>query len=448
MKHSFRHAATAALVVSLLAAIGCSDGRTRPPRVDVVGVHAASRTGNIFFYRENQNLIGDQAPFSFRTTRSWVFDSDQYRFSADAGGVVNSPVVPLASFEATLQPDHAYVLILAQRADDTVEPLIVERPAFRDGAGTQVTFTHASPASAPLSVYLESPGTSPTAAAPVATLAYGESLPAHVMPQGEYQLTLTEANNPANVLLSSGTLSFDDGERRTFVVADGAADLLAPFVAIYMDDGDGSTTYLHDLGAQNAIQVINAAADGAARDIYLHDDFSAPVITALPSFGVSPWVFYDFAEDATTSVTLTGSTTVEADNEFDSPRARPITQLIAGAAGEISTFARLSDNRVWKDTARIRFMNGTSTVDALEVIVLLPEEEVSDSFFVALATAGISERSPLAAGEYQLALRDRESDQVVYGPVPLILTEGVYTALAVDGATPGTVDVVYMEDFE
>jgi hypothetical protein len=98
--------------------------------------------------------------------------------------------------------------------------------------------------------------------------------------------------------------------------------------------------------------------------------------------------------------------------------------------------------------ARVRFMNGSSQHTPLHYFLLLPGTDIAGREpIVSLATPGISQRVALPPGNYELTLVDSNTGTVVDGPQPINLGAGIFTILAVNGATAGTANTVLLEDF-
>jgi len=138
---------------------------------------------------------------------------------------------------------------------------------------------------------------------------------------------------------------------------------------------------------------------------------------------------------------------VEVEHEFTAARGLIYTLLIAGEPGGLSVGSAANQAREIAGIARIRFMNGASQVTPLDIFLVPPDTDVTNRPpLFTLQAAGISQRIGATPDDYELVLRDADTDAIVAGPEPLTLTEGVFTILAVNGATPGTVDIVLLDD--
>src|SRR5690606_840940 len=129
-------------------------------------------------------------------------------------------------------------------------------------------------------------------------------------------------------------------------------------------------------------------------------------------------------------------------------RSRHTVALIAGEPGDVSVISTIDERRRIPDRARIAFMNGATQFEPLEVFLVPPGTDVSNfSSAVVLDVPGMSTRISVQPGEYEILLRDSDTNVVVAGPAPVTVDGGgLYTVLAVNG-DPGTVDLVYLEDF-
>src|SRR5690606_8256273 len=111
-----------------------------------------------------------------------------------------------------------------------LRPIIVEKAPFT-GTSAEIVAVHAAPSIGPLSVYIEPDGVVPSAVAPFGTIGFGEIIEPATRGPGVYRLTLTEAGNPANVVMTSGLITLDERQSYTFAILDPAEDSI-PDIAV------------------------------------------------------------------------------------------------------------------------------------------------------------------------------------------------------------------------
>jgi len=440
MKPRTRYAALAAwlLVSSVLA--GCEDGRTRPPSVTVRVVHAAPERSTLDFLREQRT----EAQLDYRqASGQLVFDSDEYDFNVRALDPGGQTTTLIGNFSHTLVPENTYLFVITEAAGELV-PIVIEKEPY-DGDSSEINAVHSAPSLGPMSLYLLPPGTPPAVGTEIGTLAFGETLDSATVEPGDYRLTLTEAGNPANVLMSSGTFELEGRRSYAYAILDPADDSHAAFSVVFLG---GETTQLFDRGLQSSMTVLNAAADGEPRDVYVDEDFSEPVLAAAPHLVRSDDIPVAFGS-RDISVTPAGNpAAVEGENSGTFARARHHLVLIGGETGDLSIVSALDDRRRIIDQASVSFMNATVGYERLEFFLVPPDTDISDRLSsIVLDSPAMTPRVAFRPGDYELYVRELDGD-VLAGPEPVSVSgKGLYSILATNGAVAGTVDVVYYEDF-
>lgn len=435
-----RYAAMAAWLLVASALTGCEGGRERPPGVTARVLHAAPARGTLNFLREQRN----ETQLDYRQASGTLFwDSDDYDFSVQAVDANGTTTTLLGGFSRTLVPDQQYFFVITEAAGE-LRPIIVEKTPFT-GTSAEIVAVHAAPSLGPMSIYVEPDGIVPSAVSPVGTLGFGEIIQPATRAPGDYRVSLTEAGNPTNVLMMSGIVSLGEGQSYTFTVLDPAEDSIAP-VAVSVVGPE--STLIFDDSTQSALTVINAAADGLARDVFVDDDFAAPVLAAVPALARSGPVDV-VAGSRKLSVTPAGNAgAVEAEVTSTFARSRHHVALVGGDPGKLAVAFAVDERRRITDHARITFMNAATQFGTLEYFLVAPGTDVSTlSSSIVLNAPGMSTRFAFPPGDYELTVRELNGG-VLAGPVPVTMAgSGVYSVLTTNGAVPGTVDFVYFEDF-
>lgn len=441
MRTRMRYAAVAASILVSTALVGCDGGRTRPPQVSVRVMHAAPERGTIDFRREQRS----ETQLDYRQASGQMrFDEDEYEFNARITEPGSSGSNLLGSFSAVLSDGNEYVFVLTEPSG-VFTPIVLENAVLDEDADTRIVAVHAAPSLEPMSVYVEPTGVDPSGVAPIGTLEFGDTLDDATRSPGDYRLLLTEAGNPSNILMRSGELELEAGRTHSFTIVDPTPDSIAPISVVSAGAGTG---LLVDTSVRSRAHIINAAADGEPRDIYVDEDFTTPLAEAVPYLEE---VYADFQQgERTFSVTPAGNPgTVEAESTTNAARTFHYTILIADEGGDLDVAATVDDRRPIANHARLRFLSAASDHEPLEIFLTEPDADISDrDSTVTLNAPGASQRLDLALGDYELVMRDFDTETIVAGPVPISLEEGTYTVLITNGAAPGTVELVYLEDFE
>jgi hypothetical protein len=446
MTNKIRFIGAAASIALLTAGLTACDegGRVRPPRTGVRVVHAAPTTGPIELYRVQ---VRATEPLDYRGASSLVaFDEDEYTFSARVETPGTGELVVVASFTQTVSAENSHLFVLTEEAG-SVTPIIIANPLFESSTETEVSAVHAAPALASMSVYVEPPDADLTTATPLGSVGFKAALAPATRAPGDYRLTLTAPGNPANVLFSSATMELGAGDSNSFVIVDDAGDGVAPFSVVR---AGGASALLIDRNVRSGVELVNAAADQGARDLFVDGDYTAPLVSALAYATISD-IETVAPGNRELSVTPAGNPgVVEYEQEIAAVRGRRSTALFAGEPGDVSIAVAQDDNRrvTTPSQGRVRFMNGASQHDPLEFFLVTPGTDLTNrSSQISLAAPAISARASVPPNDYELVLRDADTDAIVYGPQPMTIGNGIYTILAINGATAGTVDVVLLEDF-
>jgi hypothetical protein len=435
------------LISTLLCAItltGCGgEGRTRGPATGVTAVHAAPSYPQIGFLREERVA----AALDYRSASTSFFEVGQYDFNLEILPPGQGGSQRLLSFSETLQPETDYLFIIAEEGGLLV-PLIITKARFDLAAtNSEVALVHAAPATPPVDVYFTAPGANLSAANPLGSAAFKQNVAPQVFAAGDYQLSLTELGNPLNVLFASPTMTLLAGQWNFFVVTDGAGEGTAPIGVVRVTE-NGSAVLI-DVNVLSALRVINAATDAQARDVFLDGDFSTP-FAAAAAYG-APTDFASLARgNHTLAATPAGNPGVVEGQETPAIfPGRMYSTLITGTAGALKLSSSIEDRRRITGEAHLRIVNGATQFTSLDFLVLPVGTPVTGFSPFARVDAGIAiATTPLAPGDYELTLRVTGSNTIAIGPLPITLAgAGIYSVLALNGATSTTADVVLFDDF-
>ena len=427
------------LVSSILAACG-GEGRTRGPSARVVAVHAASSYPQILFQREARS----EASLEFGFADESFFEVDQYDFNLKIVPPGTSAPVPLKSFSVTLQRGTDYYFVITE-VGGLLEPLVLTQAPFPSTAtNSEASIVHAAPASPTMDIYLTAPGAVLSAANPVGTVAFNERVTPSTFTTGDYQLSLTEAGNPLNVLFTSSPMVFFAGQSNFFVIADAADDTNEVRVTRI---ANAATAILVNVNAPSSLRIINAAADAQPRDVFIDSDFAAPFLGAVPY--AAPTARAPIAAgDRTISVTPAGNPgviEVEAINAMFP--STPYTGLLAGAPGALVLTAYPEDRRRILGEAHLRYYDGADQFSSIQIGITTPGVPFF-GFPVLLANGTSAEEFPLAPGDYEITVRATGATTDALGPLPITVAgEGLYSILFLNGPTADTASAVLFDDF-
>jgi hypothetical protein len=426
----------------LLLAAGCDQGRPDQRKTTVRIANVAPSFVELSFRREQTN--GTQLIFKGSTEAS--YGEDTYDFYVDSR-TLTADLGRTWSFTQDVRDGTVYTFVLTEDAGE-IEPVILEYPSpTANDTQARVVGVHAAGGFGAIDVYLERAGVGIAGATPQATLAFQQPLTARTLPTGDYEITLTEAGNPSNVLLTSGTINLGSAPSTFIITAESGEGTAALSVLLLQT----TTAVLYDRNATAEMRVINGAADTLARDFAINREFSPPLFSAIPFATATSYATVPVAAGQPINVTPVGNPGVlELDQLVATTIAQRSTLLFAGNAGTLTHILAGDDGRRILAEAKVRFFNAASQFTALTDFVLVPAGEDPTTAFqrATLSWPGISLYDAIPPGDYDLALRQNVTTTLLAGPVRVTLAAGgIYGVMAINGASTSTADIVLLDDF-
>jgi hypothetical protein len=440
---NLRHLASCGLVCAAILLSGCDQGRQTPAKVNLRVINAAPGFAELGFQREqdNRNLTALQ----FLTAQEFPYDADTYDFFVFERSYAGSPGRTW-TFAPTLEAEKSYTVVLTEVGTE-VRPVVLERAAAAP-ADAEIEVLHAADGSPAMDLYLERPGVGIGGATPRGTLTPGGQLSARALPSGDYELWLTAAGNPANVLLATNTISLPAGNTTSLVISPEGNLGTAPFSVIYVGAGQ---TVLYNRNATTEIRVLNAATDRAPRDFAVNSVFTPPLFSATP-FGLpTPYAAVPLVANIPINVTPVGNPGVlELNQTFTGFLGARATILFGGPTGALTHATVADDGRRFHNEAKLRFFNAASQFTAgLDLLIGNAGDDpaVLPSAVSLVAMTGAA-YLPLGPGDYDLYLRQFATTTIVAGPTRVnVDAGGIYGILATDGPDATTAGMVLFDDF-
>ncbi len=437
--------AIAALAFSIT---GCDEGRQNPPDVAVRIANVAPGYPELLFRREQTQYVPANG-LTFQNATSAVYDEDTYDFYVDERDLLTGRVLPNKwSFTKELVGGSVYTFVLAQVGLEVQAVILEADPPAQTATDTQVYALHAAEGQPALEIFLEPPGTDIMGAVPWGSVGFLGTLPPHNIATGDYEITVTEAGNRANVLLRSGAFGLGAHESTAFVIAPLGGEGIAPISVLAVNSGGGVLT---DSASPAAVRVINTADDRAPRDVAFAAEFSPPLFSAVP-FAVST-AYKTRAPGAEVQVNVTPAGNpgvLELDQKVALAATRKHTLLVSGPAGALVGASVTEDDRRLANVAQLRFYHGAGQLPILDFLVLPADVDPTTAGSAAVLSPGtIGLPANYPPGDYEVRLRQTGTTTFVAGPVPVTLTGGgIYGILATNGADAATATITLIDDFQ
>jgi len=397
------------LVSAVLAVTGCEDGRENPPDASVVVANVAPGFQELGFRREQTSA----RTLAFRDAQINQWDVDTYDFFIDERGLFVGDTPRFWTFRQELVADTDYTFVLTEVAGE-VQPVVIANPE-PTATAAQIAALHAAPGLPAMDLYLEAPGVGIAGATRRGTFNVQGQIAAQTLPGGEYELWLTEAGNPANVLLSSATITLAAATTSTFVVVPETGSGTTRLSVLMLQNG---SAVIYDRNVTGELRVINAAEDTVPRDVAINGVFSPPLFSAAPF--AEPTAYAPVALGTQTlNVTPVGNPGVlELEMQISPTPAQRITVMFTGPAGALLYAAIADDGRRIHGEAKVNFMNAATQFLAVDfVLTATGADPTNVPPVTVLGVPG----SPFSysffpPGTYDLYLRETTTGALLSGP--------------------------------
>lgn len=442
---NLRHAVSCGLVCAALLLTGCDEGRVAPGKVTVRVANAVPIYTALDYQRE-QPRQSPPSTLAYKNAINHSYDADTYDFFVYERLPLGSTLEPRSwTFVRELKADLEYTFVLTEVGGE-IQPIIIEYPATPP-ADAQIVGLHAAPGLPAMDLYLERPGVGIAGATPRGTFGLYEQIAPRTLASGEYELWLTEAGNPANVLLATTTFTLAAAATSTIVVVPEPGQTGARLSVMFVR---AEPIGLYDRNITGELRVINGATDTAPRDFAINSEFSPPLFSAIPFAEPTAYATVSPATQ-TINVTPVGNPGVlELDQQLAPGAALLNTVLFAGPAGTLLHTGTADDGRRIQNEARLLMASAATQFTAVDFVLTLPGVDPTLVSPVSrLAAPGMSiGYIAIPPDEYDFYLRDGVSGAILSGPTRLALAGGgLYGVLATNGPDTATASPVYFDDF-
>jgi len=344
-----------------------------------------------------------------------------------------------------------------------ITPLLVPTPVDPVMPGmTRIAVVHASPGAQDVvdsvTVFATAPGADISAAAPLGSFAFGETLGPVEVPAGDYQIRVAAGAGPAfsdaDVVFDAGTVTLADGADLQLAAVDSTVTGAAPISLLVSDDAGG--TDLFDVATGADVRVVHNSPDAPAVDVIVDDNFAAPLLAGInfPEFSdfLSPPVepgSYNF------KVVDSGTQTVEAINfDADLLAGTAYTVIANDVLASISEVILVDDNRRVATEAKLRLFHGSPSAGPVDIFLLpvdaLPSDAGAEPAFANVEFGSETGFVSVAQGTYDIYVTPAGDPDTLAIPAPGIelTANGIYSAIARDAEGGGTpLGLILMDDF-
>jgi hypothetical protein len=363
------------------------------------------------------------------------YDDLEYNFNFDIQLPTDTDLTRLASQFVDVIADTDYTIILTGTFANP--QTIVWEDAPREWTGTETvfepTFAHFSPALGDVDVYFAPPGTPPVLGNAVATLANGERVRSPDVESALYEVILTAAGNPSNILYTSEVLQGTERTRPVFAIFDADPSITSPVAMHIVSEGGGSLG-VPDPAFPAQLRFYHTAFGVENVDFYFDDDFGNRIFADV-AFG--ELTTYTGVSDADTKVTLTATGNTGAilhENGIVIPPGSKQTIVLAGDPATLF-FNQLKDEpRPLAVGAALRVANFAINNDFTKAYLLEPGTEINaftEALFGGLSSQADTGYFSFEQGPFEMTITDFNDIVPIAPPVTLDLAVGEILEIAI-----------------
>jgi hypothetical protein len=439
------------LLLLALAIAGCDQGRKEPPKTSVRVLNAAPSFTSLDYVRGRVTSTNPSTNLTYLSaTGPLSYDEDTYDFNlAGTSNPSAGTKVPVGTFTQQVVAGTDYTFVLAENAGAVV-PKVLETPELSaTTADSQIVLLHAAEALSAVDVYLEAPGADLLAATPWGRVAFLETLAPKHVPVGTYELWLTEAGNPANVVLHTSSFALQAAKTLPFVISSAAGSSSVDFGVAVLGD---APSVLLDVNAPALLRVINGANDAAPRDVAID---GTVVVPAAPFAAVTPYMPVPIGAGITMTVQPAGNPgVIELTTPITTEMGHLYTTFFTGSPGALTQILSTDDVRPVRKPdnglGKLTLYNAATQFAAIDAYITLPGTDVTTVYPTTpgLTVPSSSGTIEIPPGDYELTLVQNATTNIVAGPAALHLDGGgVYYAIFGNGPDTATATVNLRGDF-
>jgi len=438
----------AALLAVTLAACGSDPDQDAGVRL----IHAAPDAPRVNFRINGQAV---RSAIDYRQgTPLLLLVQGGYEFSIE--GLIppaNQTLIPAES--SNLAGDTDYTLVLVGRlADDTLALHRVEGTRAIPGNGrTRLQVLHAADQAPPVDIWLTEPEADLGAATPLGTLAYLEDTGSLDIASGTWQLRITPAGEPEQVIFNTGPLSLAQNSKLFITAITNTATGSSP---IGLTINTGSTQVeLFDQNRQAAIRVIHLSPDSPDFDVRtrISAEEGAPETTLVAALAYPQSSGYQEVEARQYNIRVYDSS--DADPEADpvlnflqtlQPR-QYYTVLLQGLFENILQQPLVDNRRSVASEAKLRMVHASPEAGPVDIYLKPAGADFSDALLT-FRNVGLRTETgyrSLPPEDYVFVVTPPGDQTVVTLEVPLSLAGGDVRTLIVRDAPGGGEPIEYTE---
>ena len=425
---------------------GCAGESNRPKATGTANFRAVNAipTSPSFSVLIEERAIGT-AEYKNGTSMN-SFDDLDYVFNFEvllAGELTRTRV---ASTPISTERDKTYTILLS--GNIAAPDVTVWEYDRREWQGTETVFegrfAHTAESLGPIDVYFQPTGTPPALGMEAGTLAFTEILPTVDYPEGEYEVILTTAGDPADVLFTSAPLSPTVQAGFTLAVFDADANDLDP-IAVRIFNDSGGISSITDVSSTPTIRFYHASANLETSDVYTDDMLMNQFLANHAYRDVTGDLPIDSDTYPLTYTAVGNTGAILHENTVNIFVGSRNHFYVIGEMDALVSFQRILDRRSVETLVKFNFLHAAANHDLVDLYIVEAGELIDDLlpriFNVQIGSQPITVN--LQEGDFELYLTTAGEKTVLAGPIPFSPVLGdVVEYIAYDNVDPAIADLV------
>ena len=435
--------ATAVAAIAALS-LGCAETRRQEAtgEASVRGLHAIADGPEVVFRIEERSL----GSINYKgVTAADNYDDLTYQFNFDAALPGDSQQTRLASQSLTVVPDMEYLFVLVGSFANS--EIILWESDERQWEGTEevteIAAGHLSTTLDALDFYLVPPGTAPVSGEARGTLEFGERLDDFEVDAGDYQVVLTPAGDPATILFRSTRQTLNARLTTTFTVHD-ADPSITSGISVRRISSTGGSTELGEANTRPTRRFFHAASGTGAFDVYVDEDFTAPIVAGVAYGTVTGDIPVPAGESDYTYTAAGNVGAVLFEEEVAVVSNTRSTSFLVGPSNDLDVLDLVDDRRPVVGTSKVRVMQLSENVDNVDIYLRKAGTDIEDvnATFPNVDSPLSSGYTRLEPDEYEITVTETGEKTPVAAVLPLDLAAGDIAEVAIiDAVDPNAVEV-------
>jgi hypothetical protein len=398
-----------------------------------------------------------------------------------ASNLVTQPQVTYEPFESTVTQNFVdatdYTVIAYGSVPSAVQYLVIQNTDLQDTLPTDdvvYQIIHASPKGPPVDIFITAPQAGINTPLEIGVISFGQSTSEKTLviaiPNGQLNLNATISvnvtielrdANTGEILVPANTVTVNEQDRLTFVIADNIGPGSTPIVVDALDSPTGaaaSGTQFANPNDDAELAFANVTADAPAYNVIGGLNLKTPLATDIAPGAKSGYGLVNSGVAGTIAAPTSDPTDYTFLVSFAAGADQSYTEYAVGPLQYIAGVVLLDDRRSVPTQGEFRFLNAASSTEygpAIDIYLNPPSVvfniQADNSNrpppnYPATAFKASTAYLQVLPGTYQAYFTNTGTDDVILGPVNLTIEDGVNTTYVLTNRTNGLLELIPFYD--